>query len=43
MDRQAWNDVLQTVVSIDDGLLEPTEQVVEVVTDFVCHKFGISA
>ncbi|CRG85342.1 lipoate-protein ligase A [Talaromyces islandicus] len=43
MDRQAWNGVLQTVVSIDDGLLEPTEQVIEALTDFVCHKFGVSA
>lgn len=43
MDRQVWHDILQTVVSIDDGLLEPTEQVVEALSDFVCRNFGISS
>jgi lipoate-protein ligase A len=43
MDRLGWNSVVRAVVSIDDGLLEPTEQVIEALTDFVCHKFGVSA
>lgn len=42
MDRSDWREAMKSVVAIDNGLLQPMEDVVGHLTDFVTDKFGVA-
>ena len=42
MDKQDWREVIKSVVTIDNGLLQPMHEVVDHLMDFVCDKFGVT-
>lgn len=41
MDKEAWREAIKSVVIIDNCLLQPVNEVVDHLTDFVCDKFGV--